>query len=76
MENPVIDQRHSHIPMSSQAFANWGSEAFAYLKPELEGSISGYAIYAADGRHLAFTENRDIAKALVIQNDLIPVDIQ
>ncbi len=76
MENTANNQKHDHLPMSPHAFANWGAEAFAYLKPEQEGNVSGYAIYAADGRHLAFTPDRELAKALVIQNELIPVDIQ
>jgi len=72
MENSV-PQSKNHIPMSQQAFAQWGSNAFAYLKPEKEGNVAGYAIYAADGRHLAFVENRDAAQMLVLENELMPV---
>lgn len=61
------------IPMSNQAFASWGIEALAYLKPEQYGDISGYVICAADGRHLAFAESQEIAKTLVVQNELTPV---
>jgi len=73
MEN--LMNNHRHMSMSSQDFANWGSEAFAYLKPEREEGIPGYAIYSADGRHLAFVADRDLAKALVLQHELMPVDV-
>jgi len=76
MENTVINQKHPEAPMSTQDFANWGADVFAYLKPERDGKVSGYGIYAANGRHLAFAEDREIAKALVMQNELIPIDIQ
>ncbi|NQV99443.1 MAG: DUF1150 family protein [Rhodospirillales bacterium] len=76
MNNPMIGSAKNQPPMSSQAFAEWGAGAFAYLKPEHEQGINGYAIYAADGRHLAFVENRDTAKALVLQNQLMPVYVQ
>ena len=74
MEN--IINNHSPMNMSSQDFANWGAEVFAYLKPDREQGVSGYAIYSADGRHLAFVEDRDLAKALVLQNELTPMDVQ
>ena len=63
----------NHLPMSSQAFAEWGAGAYAYLKPEKDGGVSGYAIYGADGRHLAFVESQETAQALVLQNELVPV---
>ena len=62
--------------MASQDFANWGTEAVAYLKPEHEDGIDGYAIYSADGQHLAFVEDRNSAKALVLENELVPVYVQ
>jgi hypothetical protein len=62
--------------MANQDFANWGIETVAYLKPEHEGGVAGYAIYTADGRYLAFTEDRNIAKALALQNELVPMFVQ
>ena len=61
--------------MSPQDFANWGAGAYAYLKPEQEEGVDGYAIYSADGRHLAFAENKQTAAALVLENELLPVDV-
>lgn len=73
MDRSADRHANSHMPMSPQAFADWGAGAFAYLKPEKDGGISGYAIYGADGRHLAFVENQETAKALILQNELTPV---
>ncbi len=73
MENTPTQHSKTHMPMSAQDFAQWGSNAFAYLKPTKDGNVSGYAIYAADGRHLAFVENRDAAQMLVLENELFPV---
>ena len=73
MNRPSNRRAQNHLAMSSQAFAEWGAGAYAYLKPEKDGGVSGYAIYAADGRHLAFVENQELAQALVLQNELVPV---
>ncbi len=73
MEKSEIQSPRKQLPMSQQAFAEWGSGAFAYVKPETDGGINGYAIYAADGRHLAFVASRDAAQVLVMQNELLPV---
>lgn len=75
MDHPASIYAQNKLPMSSQAFADWGSGAFAYLKPENNEGVSGYAIYGANGRHLAFVENQETAKALVLQNELMPVSV-
>jgi hypothetical protein len=76
MEIPINHENFPHLSMATQDFANWGIEDIAYLKPESEGGVAGYAIYSADGRHLAFAENRNVAKALVLENQLVPLFVQ
>ncbi len=73
MDHPNSRRAGNQPPMSTQAFAEWGAGAFAYLKPEQEKGVAGYAIYGADGRHLAFVKNQETARALVLQNELMPV---
>lgn len=75
MDHSTDRPARTQPPMSSQAFAEWGAGAYAYLKPQTDQGVSGYGIYAADGRHLAFVENQDTAKALVLQNELVPVSV-
>ena len=41
-----------------------------------KGGIPGYAIYSADGRYLAFAEDQNVAKVLILQHELIPVFVQ
>ena len=76
MEYPTNSESFNDLSMASQDFANWGTESVAYLKPEHEDGIAGYAIYSADGQHLAFVEDRNYAKALVLENELVPVYVQ
>jgi len=76
MENPINNENFPYLSMATQDFANWGIEAIAYLKPEREDGVAGYAIYSADGRHLAFAKDQNIAKALVLQNELVPMFVQ
>jgi hypothetical protein len=76
MENRINYENFPHLSMATQDFANWAIETIAYLKPEHEGGVSGYAIYSADGRHLAFAEDLKIAQALVLQNELVPMFVQ
>ena len=76
MEYPTNSESFNDLSMASQDFANWGTEAVAYLKPEHEDGIAGYAIYSGDGQHLAFVEDRNHAKALVLENELVPVYVQ
>ena len=76
MENPINYENSPYLNMATHDFANWGIETIAYLKPEREGGVSGYAIYSADGRHLAFVKDRNIAKAVALQNELVPMFVQ
>jgi hypothetical protein len=41
-----------------------------------KGGVPGYAIYSAYGRYLAFAEDQNVAKALILQNELIPLLVQ
>ena len=49
MENLIKYENFSHLIMATRDFANWGIETIAYLKPELEGGVAGYAVCSADG---------------------------
>jgi hypothetical protein len=52
-----------------------GMQDIAYVKPVVVDGTAGYAIHAADGTQMALTGDRDIAFAVVRQNELEPVSV-
>jgi hypothetical protein len=62
--------------ISAAEFAILGLEHIAYVKPvTLDDGRVAYAIHAADGQEFTTVEDRDIAFATVLQNDLEPVSV-
>lgn len=62
--------------ISAAEFATLGLEHIAYVKPVvLDDGRAAYAIHAADGQEFTTVEDRDIAFATVLQNDLEPVSV-
>ena len=68
--NPV----RSTFGISGKSFAHWGLNKIAYIKQTELNGVSVYAVHAANGEPLAAAPARDVAAALVIQNELTPVD--
>lgn len=61
--------------MTANDLAMLGMQDIAYVKPvEVDGK-AGFAIHAADGTQMALTGDRDIAFAVVRQNELEPVSV-
>jgi hypothetical protein len=61
--------------MSAHDFAMWGLQDVAYIRPiHVEGSVA-WAICAADGTGIAVAQERDLAFAAALQNDLEPVSV-
>ena len=69
-----INEFRSTSAMSGKAFAHWGLNKIAYIKQTELNGVPVYAVHAANGTPLAAAPARDIAAALVIQNELTPVD--
>lgn len=61
--------------MSPVDFAIFGIEQLAYIKPVVIEGTPAYAVHGADGHPLAAVSDRDVAFALVRQNDLEPVSV-
>lgn len=61
--------------MTANDLAMLGMQDIAYVKPALIDGTAGYAIHAADGTQMAFLNNRDLAFAVVRQNELEPVSV-
>jgi hypothetical protein len=61
--------------MTANDLAMLGMQDIAYVKRvEVDGN-AGYAIHAADGTQMALIPDRDIAFAVVRQNELEPVSV-
>jgi len=61
--------------MSAEVFAQWGLNEIAYIKRSTLSGAPVYAVHAANGEQVATAPARDVAAALVVQNDLTPVDV-
>ncbi|HXC29362.1 MAG TPA: DUF1150 family protein [Stellaceae bacterium] len=61
--------------MTATDLAMLGMQDIAYVKPVVVDGNAGYAIHAADGTQMALTGDRDIAFAVVRQNELEPVSV-
>ena len=59
--------------MSPADFAAFGMQQLAYVKSAEVDGRPAYAIHAADGTPLSTVADREIAFAVVRQNDLEPV---
>lgn len=49
-----------------------GMDTMAYIKPELDGGMTVYAVYAADGTQLATFDTEDSAYYTARRNNLEP----
>jgi hypothetical protein len=61
--------------MTVNDLAMFGVQDVAYVKPVVVDGNAGYAIHAADGTQMALIADRDIAFAVVRQNELEPVSV-
>ena len=60
--------------MNAESFAHWGLNEVAYIKQTELNGVLVYAVHAANGDQLATAPARNVAAALVLQNELTPVD--
>jgi len=61
--------------MTANDLAMFGVQDVAYVKRVVVDGTAGYAIHAADGTQMALIPDRDIAFAVVRQNELEPVSV-
>ena len=61
--------------MTASDLAMFGMQDIAYVKSVMVDGNAGYAIHAADGTQMALIANRDLAFAVVRQNELEPVSV-
>ncbi len=56
-------------------FASWGLQDVAYVKRIVVNDQEGWSIHAADGSHVGYAPNRDLAFAAVRQHELEPYSV-
>lgn len=61
--------------LSSQELGALGLEDVAYVKHVVLDGTAGFAVHAADGTQMAVLPSRELAFAVVRQNDLEPVSV-
>ena len=62
-------------PMSPRDFTEWGVQHVAYIKPVAIKATNAYAIFAANGQQRGVADTLNMALAVVVQNDLEPVNV-
>lgn len=71
MEPAVVDIRK----LSTDQLAQLGMTQIAYVKPIVLNGTTGFAIHAANGMPMGLAEDRDVAIAAVLQQDMLPVPV-
>jgi hypothetical protein len=61
--------------MTAGDLAMLGMQHIAYVKQVVVDGSPGFAVHAADGTQMALITDRDIAFAVVRQNDMEPVSV-
>jgi hypothetical protein len=61
--------------LSAKELGLLGMNDVAYVKPVVDNGSQAFAVHAADGTRIAVIANRDLAFAVVRQNDMEPVSV-
>lgn len=61
--------------MYDDDFAEWGTEDIAYIKQDMIDNSMMWSIYGAEGTRIGYAQNRDVALAIVSQNDLTAMSV-
>ena len=61
--------------LSERELGLLGVNDVAYVKPIVDNGVEAFAVHAADGTQIAVIANRDLAFAVVRQNDMEPVSV-
>ncbi len=56
-------------------FAKLGLSQLAYVKPAVVDGAPGFAIHAADGTPVALANDRNVAVAAIVQQEMVPASV-
>jgi len=74
-ETKHMDRMTDIHAMTSGDFAIFGNEEFAYIRQVSVNGEDAFAVHSADGLTLAVITDRDVAVAVVRQNELEPLSL-
>ena len=61
--------------LTVEQLARLGVSQIAYVKPVELNGMHGFAIHAADGTPMAMAQDRAIAFAAILQQEMLPVSV-
>ena len=61
--------------MTSNDLEFWGLDEYAFIKPVVEQGQDVVGIFSADGQQIGYGPDRDVAIAMTLQNDLLPLSV-
>ncbi|MGC2413265.1 MAG: DUF1150 family protein [Stellaceae bacterium] len=61
--------------LSAKELGLLGMNDVAYIKRVIDNGTEAFSVHAADGARIAVLANRDLAFAVVRQNDMEPVSV-
>ena len=75
--NRNINQQSIGQPLTEEAFLALGMNSIAYMKCATIQGKDVWTVHAADGTPISLFERKDenLAKATLLQNDLIPMRV-
>ena len=65
----------AHVDLEEVMMAMVGLETMAYIKTEIDGNLTNYVVYAADGTKLAMFDSQESAYYNAVRHNLAPVSI-
>ena len=76
-DDPAIDKVSIELNsgFSSGDFIYLGLDEIAYVKQIVDDGENIFGIFAADGEKIGMAPEFELARAMVIQNDLYPVNV-
>ncbi|MGE0416818.1 MAG: DUF1150 family protein [Acetobacteraceae bacterium] len=72
---PESGQRIDVRALTVEQLARLGVSQIAYVKPVVLNGAHGFAIHAADGTQMAMAQDRDVAVAAILQQEMFPVSV-
>lgn len=71
----LMHTQTAHTQVSDMIMALVGLETLAYIRPVIEGAVTGFGVFAADGTQLAVFDSAESAYFTARQNNLQPVSL-
>jgi hypothetical protein len=67
----VVNIRH----LSTEQFSNLGVSQMAYVKQVMMNGARAFAIHGADGTPMAVADDEAVARAAIVQHEMVPARV-